>query len=81
MSAILEPDDRNPRVQQGAKDLFMCWNCGRLNWHEQLWCHSCFHGSSDAGDWRMRLSVHELILAAATNVPGARRVIDEIEAD
>ena len=84
MSAILDPDDRNPRVTGragSAVDCFMCWNCGHLNFHDRLWCACCHHGQRDNGDWRMRLCIHELILAAATDVPGARGIIREIEAD
>ncbi len=79
MSATLD-DDQNPRAFLGAKDVMMCWNCGFLQFHESLWCISCYHGQGDGGDLRMRLGVHELILAAYTDVPGAREIIDEIEA-
>ena len=82
MSAIMDPDDHNPRVvgPEGSKlDCFMCWNCGHLNYHRDPWCSKCSHGRFDKGEWRMRLCIHELILAAATDVPGAREIIDEID--
>lgn len=79
---MLAQDDGtpNPRVRLGARDAFMCWNCGHLNFHERLHCISCFSDGGVGGDWRMRLGIHELILAAATDVFGAAEVIDEIDA-
>lgn len=79
MSDTLDSDDRNPRVTLGKKDCFMCWSCGHLNFHSFLWCLRCDHGRFDGGELRMRLSIHELLLAAATNVPGAREIFEVIE--
>lgn len=72
-----EPEDwdENPRVCVGRCDAFMCWNCGALNFHDKLWCIGCFHD----GDFRMRLRRSDLVLAAATDVPGAANVIEVFE--
>lgn len=82
MSATLEPDDRNPRAvgpEGSSLDCFMCWDCGHVNYHRKTWCMICGHGRFDKGEWRMRLCVHELILAVYTQVPGAVEAFDELE--